>query len=80
MMKAHCDNCDALIHNASTKRQVTIQHYGFQCLVSVAIQKSPVNDAYLALCSDCLRAALVAFLETVPPTTVGWGDTREKSE
>src|SRR5579864_4354997 len=66
MMKAHCDNCDDLIIRdvANPSRLVTVQPMGFQCVVTVTIRKR--ED--LELCARCLRAAVLAFAESLLPT------------
>lgn len=77
MMKAHCDNCDALITNdANPARRLTLQPRGFQCLVTVKIQKEGQVPEHV-LCVNCLHTAVIGFAESL--VRVGWGDKREKS-
>jgi hypothetical protein len=59
MMKAHCDNCGALIVDANPKRLVTIQPRGFQCVVIVTVR----DTKDVELCASCLHAAALAFAE-----------------
>jgi hypothetical protein len=84
MMKAHCDNCDQVIlDDAKASRRVSVQPHGYQCEVDVTIRKQAGPSklgADQALCASCLRAAVIAFVESLPAATVGWGDTREKAE
>lgn len=61
MKKAHCDNCDAVIIDANPLRLVTVQPLGFQCVVGVTIRK----ETDLELCAGCLRAAAMAFAESL---------------
>lgn len=69
MQKAHCDNCDALIVEAHTRRQVTAQPWGYQCVVDVTIAK-PNGGHTQELCSDCLREALLAFVASLPASRI----------
>jgi hypothetical protein len=64
-MKAHCDNCDAVI--VDVEPRVTIQPWGYQCAVYVQIRKGPTDQQ---LCVDCLRAAAIAFAEALPSRRV----------
>jgi hypothetical protein len=51
-MKAHCDNCDALVEDAPPQRQVTVQPWGYQCVVTITIEKS--NSLTQTLCAGLL--------------------------
>ena len=68
MMKAHCDNCDALLIPSDLKRQklrtrVTVNPGGFQCFVSVTVDKELASSwAAQDLCGECLAAAVQEWL------------------
>ena len=70
MMKAHCDNCDAVIVDAEPERRLTVQPCGYQCEVALIIRKQAGPSklgAEQVLCADCLHAAAIAFAESLSP-------------
>lgn len=68
MKKPHCDNCDELIVDAAPARQVTIQPHGFNCRVTLKIEKAGIREPYdeKELCDACLRRAAEEYAASIP--------------